>query len=367
MQTKQILSTIDLSFSGIENWQQYTPEEQFFWGEFFTLKTFDPNILTSFKYYAHKYSYYLTVQDIGRIVFCAVVEILRYHHINQMRQVFFGNSGGLDSATICALYSRAQKLAKELGASFEVISYGMPIASNPEHNNRAEETAEAFGLKHITIKGLDEAFHALKQSVEPVGQSLTFTEEEWRRGLGNIKARIRMIVNFFGTTKRGGYVVSTDNLSELYMAFWTLMGDVGAFGPIQNILKGLELPSIAYALGVPDRTLGAKPTDGLEVHTSLDDQEGGDTDAFRGVQYPHLDAIICHAAAQGLDLTVSNQVHVDASLIDSPYATQEVVDVLIAQMSSPASVWKRTKGSIGIAISRKELGLQSLVEIASLL
>lgn len=359
-----IYEGINLDIPAIKQWNALSQEEKYEWKEYFALHFEDIDVVRTYKTYAHQYGYRLGEEDIIRIIFCIVVEILRYNKQHNMKRAYVGNSGGLDSATTCALLSKAVKLSHDLGEAFEVISYGMPLYSNPDHNLRATETAQTFGLRHITVQTLDNVLDAFKEALLPLAEDFDFNEEEKRRGIGNVKARIRMIVNFFGTTKAGAYVVSTDNLSELYMAFWTLMGDVGAFGPIQNIFKGLELPAIAYALGVPEKTLQAKPTDGLEVHQSLDEQEGGDTDAFQGVQYPHLDAIICHAVKNGLKLDEISSPVVDASYIDSDEATQEVVDQLLAQMTSPGSVWKRTLGSIGCAISREELGLLSVNNIA---
>ena len=354
---------LDLSTPALTQWKEMPTESKIFWNDYFKLTPLEDTCLRPFGQYTHDYQYCLNNEDVTCVVFSAVVEILRYNREHQMQRAFLGNSGGLDSATVCGLLSKASRLSQDLGRNFHVLSYGLPIYSNPDHNARAQETAQAFDLQHETIEDLDPLFDAFQKTLLPLADRLNFTEEQRRRGFGNVKARMRMIINFFGTTQPGSYVVSTDNLSELYMAFWTLMGDVGAFGPIQNILKGLELPAIAYALGVPERTIQAKPTDGLGVHPSLDQDEGGDVDAFHGVRYPDLDVIICHAVAAGLDLSTANPVHVPADTLHSPQATQEVINQLIAQMTSPASAWKRTKGSIGSAISREQLGLPSLREI----
>lgn len=358
---------LDLSVAARDQWEKMTDESRMFWINYFQLKPLQNDLLRSLTQYAHEYSYGLQDADVARVVFCAVVEMLRYNRTHQMRRAFVGNSGGLDSATVCALLSKAFVLSRDVGETFDVLSFGLPIHSNPDHDARARETAQAFAIRHKTIKELDDVFHSFQRVLSPLATELNFTEDEQRRSLGNVKARMRMIVNFFATTQSGSYVISTDNLSELYMAFWTLMGDVGTFGPIQSILKGLELPAIAYALGIPERTLHAKPTDGLGVHTSLDQDEGGDIDAFHGIRYPDLDAIICYATSAGLDLSVADPVPVDASRIHSPIATQKIVDSLIAQMASPVSVWKRTKGSIGTVISRTQLGLPSLSDVAAVL
>lgn len=357
------LQAIDLTKPAIDQWHTSTDEDRRYWQTYFHLKPFNHERLEPFDQYTHGYSYRLDDLAIVRIVYCAVVELLRYNDIHGMHRACVGNSGGLDSATTCALLSHASRLSQDLGKPFDVIAYGLPVHSHPDHNVRAQHTAKTFGIQHITVEGLETVFGHFANVLFPLAKQFGFTAQEERRALGNVKARIRMIVNFFGTTQPGSYVVSTDNLSELYMAFWTLMGDVGAFGPIQNIFKGLELPAIAYALGVPEQTLQAKPTDGLNVHTSRDEHEGGDIDAFYGVRYPHLDALVCHAVAAGLDLEQATPVRVNSAFIGSPYASQEVVDLLIAQMISPTAVWKRTKGSIGTSLSRAQLGLPPVSEV----
>ena len=73
----------------------------------------------------------------------------------------------------------------------------------------------------------------------------------------------------------------------------------------------------------------------------MDKQEGGDSDAFKGILYPHLDAIICHAVANGLNLDSPKLVKIDNKKIKSQYATKKNVENLIKQMVSPASIWKR--------------------------
>jgi len=356
---------INFNKRAIENWRSFSVAEKDYWRSFLNLQDCSIDNLKRFNNYRHNYNYKLDNEKIAELAFCCVVEILRYNLANKMTNIFIANSGGLDSAVVGGLLSRAMKLSKKYEIPLEVTSFGLPIESNPEHNIRAMEVAERFGLRHITIGGLDKVFYGFKDTLQFLIDDLKFNNEQARRAFGNVKARIRMIVNFFGTTKPGSYVISTDNLSELYMAFWTLMGDVGVFAPIQYVLKGLEEPYLAHALNVPESILLAKPTDGLSVHTSLDNEEGGDTDAFRGVYYPHLDAIICHAVKNGLKLDESQYVFVDSKSIDCSVATQETVDYLIKQMISPSSVWKRVSGSIGKSISREDLGLPELGLVAT--
>jgi len=70
------------------------------------------------------------------------------------------------------------------------------------------------------------------------------------------------------------------------MGFWTLNGDVGDLSPIQYIWKGLELYAIAEALGVPEESCKAVPTDGLDVIP------GGTDEDQLGLPYHELDRTI---------------------------------------------------------------------------
>jgi hypothetical protein len=101
------------------------------------------------------------------------------------------------------------------------------------------------------------------------------------------------------------------------------------------------------------------------VHTSLDSFEGGDADAFGGVQYPDLDAIICHAVASGLSLESTKSVEVNSNLIAN--TSQQQIKKVIDQIVSPVSVWKRTHGTIGSSISREDIGLKPINKLAQLL
>ncbi len=112
---------------------------------------------------------------------------------------------------------------------------------------------------------------------------------------GNIKVRLRMITLYHIAQLTGGLVVSTVNLSELWMGFWTLNGDVGDFSPIQHVWKGLEEYTLAEALGVPEASLNAVPTDGLEILPA-----GVDEDQL-GLPYPELDRVIIRLLQNKLD------------------------------------------------------------------
>ncbi|MFH1315870.1 MAG: NAD(+) synthase [Candidatus Uhrbacteria bacterium] len=115
---------------------------------------------------------------------------------------------------------------------------------------------------------------------------------EWTGKLaqGNLRARLRMIVLYHFAQRVGGLVMSTDNLSEHLLAFWTKHGDVGDLGLIQYLFKGSEVYDLLnwfnkYRFdGAINPIIEAKPDDGLGIN------KGGDV-AQIGAEYPDSDII----------------------------------------------------------------------------
>jgi len=111
---------------------------------------------------------------------------------------------------------------------------------------------------------------------------------------GNIKARFRMMYLYDKAQKYNCLVLSTDNLTEYLLGFWTLHGDVGDFGFIQNLWK-TEVYGLAEWMasnGIYDEVLSecleATPTDGLGVSNNDLDQllpgwEGSYREGYRKV------------------------------------------------------------------------------------
>ena len=117
-----------------------------------------------------------------------------------------------------------------------------------------------------------------------VASSKISTSHEIRVQNGNIKARTRMIILYDAAAANNGIVLSTDNLTEFMMGFWTLHGDVGDYGMIQQLWKSEVYNLASYLTQVSDEksgiqgqmaiqsTIDAKPTDGNGISDSDLDQ-----------------------------------------------------------------------------------------------
>jgi len=238
-------------------------------------------------------AYHLTreraIQSIARIR--SAIQI--YFRENNLTYAIFGKSEGLDSSVIAGLLSHLEGV-KPIGVL-------MPCESDPEVERIARLVLDHFQIPWIRVD-LTSEFHSLMaryysagavqdQLIKVVrdygdGYLPNVMAQRKARAAGNIKVRLRMITLYHIAQLTGGLVVSTDNLSELWMGFWTLNGDVGDFSPIQYVWKGLEEYTIAEALGVPEESLKAVPTDGLDVIP------GGTDEDQLGLPYHELDRVI---------------------------------------------------------------------------
>ena len=77
---------------------------------------------------------------------------------------------------------------------------------------------------------------------------------------GNMMARQRMIVQYSLARKLGGLVVGTENLSEYYLAYFTLFGDQACdIAPIAGLLKA-QVYQLAQYLNVPEKIINKAPS-----------------------------------------------------------------------------------------------------------
>ncbi|MCX6034589.1 MAG: NAD(+) synthase [Chloroflexi bacterium] len=230
--------------------------------------------------------------------------IQAYFYENNLTYAIFGKSEGLDSSVIAGLLSGLDEV-KPIGVL-------MPCESDPDVERMARSVLDHFRIPWIKVD-LTPEHHALMTryySAGSVQDQLIKIVRDYgddrllkrmiqckARAAGNIKVRLRMITLYHIAQLTGGLVVSTDNLSEFWMGFWTLNGDVGDYSPIQHVLKGLEEYVIAEALGVPQESLTAVPTDGLDVIP------GGTDEDQLGLPYHELDRVIVRLLQNKFDGT----------------------------------------------------------------
>lgn len=222
-----------------------------------------------------------------------------YVEQNYINSLVLGVSGGIDSALVAAI---ASPVAKQLN---------IPLIgrSLPHNSNKSDETsrADAVGKEFCTdydIYGINARANAFIEECEH-----RYSEGNGDRfnkiALGNIKARIRMIHLYDLAYRTKGMVLGTDNLTELLVGFWTLHGDVGDYGMIQDLWK-TEVYDLSRWMCVHDNAdstqryqslyacIEATPTDGLGITSSDLEQLGAAT-------YAEVDQILKTWLTEDLD------------------------------------------------------------------
>ncbi|HLD89591.1 MAG TPA: NAD(+) synthase [Patescibacteria group bacterium] len=209
-----------------------------------------------------------------------LAEGMEYVRRSRLESLVIGISGGIDSALVAAL---ARVICDETGIT--LIGRSMPIVTNkPDEIARASAIGKCFCDDFETVS-LDDVYNNLYKSISnPARHDITTKAERIRRG--NVKARTRMILLYDLAHLNNGLVLSTDNYTELLLGFWTMHGDVGDYGMIQNLWK-TEVYGLAawlckkYAMNdavdkaeALNACITAVPTDGLGVTDSDFDQLG---------------------------------------------------------------------------------------------
>ncbi len=226
-----------------------------------------------------------------------------------------GLSGGIDSAMTAAV---AREICDTIERDVQLIGVSIPIETNTKSEiKRARQVGEAFCDEFIQVKFIDIGFRLFKLLRELFWTSMYHSQGKYEKiRLGNIKARLRMIYLYDKAHRNGGIVLSTDNLSEYYLNFFTLHGDVGDLGLVQNIWK-TELYGIAdrlinyyyreFKLDKAKALSGcytAVPTDGLGITPSDFQQLGVDS-------YAEVDDVLKDEAQAllGFKMTDGHEAH----------------------------------------------------------
>ncbi|KKR07755.1 MAG: NH(3)-dependent NAD(+) synthetase [Parcubacteria group bacterium GW2011_GWC2_39_14] len=307
--------------------------------------------------------YKLKQEKIEELVKRATKSLYNYCKENSLHFLVTGSSGGLDSAITLGLAERACKLAE--AENYKLVSVGliMPCHSKDDAERLGRAAIEKFHAHEIKIDLSDVYDFIENKYLSPIETSVLAIRREaglapddqtlaWDEKIvhGNIKARSRMMLGTYNVARLlgSGLVLSTDNQSECWMAFWTHHGDVGDFGMIQELLKGLELFDVARFLEVPAEIVAAKPDDGLAI-------AGGDEDQL-GATYPNLDTIMISLIQKGFDVDGSREQLKPLPVIEG--FDQKVVENLARRCLNGAH---KRRGCLNL--SRKELGVEDFKEI----
>jgi len=161
--------------------------------------------------------------------------------------VVLGLSGGIDSAVVAVL-------CRQILGKKNTHCVFLPDKATPESDTCDQQRlAEQFDL-HVDVKDINELVNVFSNQciVEPD-----------RLALGNIKARIRMVLLFEYANATHSLVCGTSNKSELLIGYFTKYGDGGVdLMPLGDVYK-TQVWEIARFLDLPNEMITKAPTAGL--------------------------------------------------------------------------------------------------------
>jgi NAD+ synthase len=192
-------------------------------------------------------------------------------------------SGGIDSTLTAYLAVEA------LGAD-SVYGLVLPSEVNREGNmSDAERVASELLDVEYDVVGINPIVDAVLEAhpgAEPGGEPADETEKV---AVGNLRARVRTVLNYFAANRRGGLVLGTGNKSEALVGYFTKYGDGAVDGlPIANLYKQ-QVRQLARHVGVPEDLAGKTASAELWADQTDEEELGLDYDTLDAVLALHVD------------------------------------------------------------------------------
>ncbi len=209
--------------------------------------------------------------------------------------IVLGLSGGVDSCTIAALSARAIGGEKILG---------LLLPEKETYNNKdiahGRLVARKFKLEVLTCD--------ITSTLDAFYESISVFDPAERIFKGNIKARTRMIYNYYYANRLNYLVCGSSDKSETMMGYFTKWGDVAAdFSPIMDLYKS-QVRKLAQHLGIPREIITKPPSPGLWPGQTAEEE--------LGIRYETLDLVLYGLEHFMTSEEISKQLKVKNELVD---------------------------------------------------
>lgn len=241
-----------------------------------------------------------------------------YLEKSNLQSLIIGQSGGIDSALTTAI---VRPICDELG--IKLIGRSITIETNSiGERARAEAIGRAFCHDFREVD-LTDLYLNLRDTIEEENDLDTLSKQ-YKLRVGNIKVRMRMIYLYNLAQQHRGMVLSTDNMTEFMLGFWTLHGDVGDFNPLYGLWKTEVYELAHYVVSTLSNieqkeslraAIGCIPTDGLGISSS-------DVEQLGAADYDEVDRSLTRFLVDGIDDINSNVItrhHSSAFKRTNPY------------------------------------------------
>lgn len=224
--------------------------------------------------------------ELERLAGALVLGIRDYFSKSGFKAAILGLSGGIDSALVAVLASRA------LGNK-SVLGVAMPSQFSSTHSlEDAEQLAHSLGIRY-EVKPIKFLYSTSCREISDGRGALAGLASE------NLQARLRGVILMTLANHEGALVLATGNKSELAMGYCTLYGDMaGALAPIGDLFKTRVYELCRWinqnwGSPIPERSLTKPPS--AELRPNQKDQDSLPP-------YEVLDAILAQYLEQGRSL-----------------------------------------------------------------
>lgn len=201
-----------------------------------------------------------TGRDYSQVYEQIIKQTGEYCNKYNIKSLVLGLSGGLDS-TVCAAILR--EVSKQYGV--KLIGISLPCSTNSRLERSTAATCGDCFCDEYKEVNLQDLYLLTKAKCDTeIGESTRISQ-------GNLKARLRMIMLYNTTSINNGIVIDTDNLTEHYLGFFTIHGDVGDFKPIGKLWK-----TEVYELANYVMDLYTKKLEDMEANRALIHENPGE-------------------------------------------------------------------------------------------
>ena len=209
--------------------------------------------------------------------------------------IVVGLSGGIDSSTVAALSAKAIGGGKVLGLLlFEKETRSV---RDVEH---AKLVAKKFRLKTETIDITD--------SLQALYTLIPVFDPSDRLSKGNIKARTRMIYNYYYANRLRRLVCGSSDKSETMMGYFTKWGDVAAdISPIMDLYK-TQVRTLARHMGIPQEIVEKPPSPALWPNQLAEDE--------LDMKYEQLDLVLYGLERFMKPEEIASQLKIEECLVE---------------------------------------------------